>query len=189
MIKANSEVCFIQDQPLIPATLLFTSNKTKALKYEINKKKTPLLGKRLRKELNQISSSADFQTDESQDPTNESSFNRLSDGSTSTKFTIQIAQLSETKSENQLVSATQESFDQYMAKDELKCLKQHNSEVFSDGASVNDSYENWDIAIQLSPEKRRKMAILPASDQFFKVNDEDEKKIKQEANSLANVFS
>ena len=76
-----------------------------------------------------------------------------------------------------------------MAKDELKCLKQHNSEVFSDGASVNDSYENWDIAIQLSPEKRRKMAILPASDQFFKVNDEDEKKIKQEANSLANVFS
>ena len=62
-------------------------------------------GKRLRKEMNQLSSAAgagDSQTDESQEATNESSFNRLSDGGTSSKFnsTSTITQLSETKSEN-----------------------------------------------------------------------------------------
>ena len=41
-----------------------------------------------------------------------------------------------------------------MLSNEFKYLKQQNSEVLSDGASVNDRDEDWDAASQLLPQKR-----------------------------------
>ena len=97
----ESDICFLRDQPFISSTLLCTANKISTSKQkECTKKNVTLLGKRLRKELNQISSAADIQTDESQEVTNESSFNRIFDGGNLMKFKISITQLSETKSED-----------------------------------------------------------------------------------------
>ena len=50
-----------------------------------------------------------------------------------------------------------------MATKDLKCLKQHHSEVLSDGANVNDRDEDWDVAFRLLPEKRQKLAEEPTS--------------------------
>ena len=70
----------------------------------------------------------DSQTDESLEPTNESSFNRFSDG-----VTMQHKQ-------NRLIPT---ACDMQSERNELKCIEQHHSEVFSDGASVNDRDESW----------------------------------------------
>ena len=70
----------------------------------------------------------DSQTDESLEPTNESSFNRFSDSGT-----MQHKQ-------NRLIPIAS---DMQTEPNELKCIEQHHSEVLSDGASVNDRDESW----------------------------------------------
>lgn len=96
------------------------------------------------------------------------------------KFNVSIAQLSETKSEDQPAFVKQVQLNKQLVTKELKCLKQHHSEVFSDGASVNDRDEDWDIAFQQLPDKRQKLAEEPMSGYIFKIDDEEEKNIDKE---------
>lgn len=74
-----------------------------------------------------------------------------------------------------------------MTKD-LKCLKQHHSEVLSDGASVNDRDEDWDVAFQLLPDKRQKLVDEPMRGSIFKVDDKEESNINKEKTHFVNVL-
>ena len=110
-----------------------------------------MLGKRLHKEKHVCTARAiDQMTGSDTEPTNESSFNKFSDGASEKKaYTMHCCETDDTQ----------------LPRHPLKCIEQHHSEVFSDNDAA-ESVDSWDWGTQ-EPIKRQRVSDFECAKSTF----------------------